>query len=255
MMDSWGRDVCGCKLDKLVPPLPSPSPSVSNQISRVSDCFPLNNQLLTVTHYSDVCEIWLCPSDQNMEHQVWRLVHPEEERFISVSLPFSLISTMRKLSRSFIIACCCRDTCPISFVTTWLHFYLETLFSLWSKNTTHRSLFPWRLSLWKKCSCSWSLWNEMPKLWEMRIWLFISVILTFYLEILTFLSHYFEFYHIIVICYLIISAFNLKSRFLSYNFDDLSYDYDFYLMGLLYHKHPFQMKAPFCSHFFSGWEK
>lgn len=29
----------------------------------------------------------------------------------------------------------------------------------------------------------------------------------------------------------------------------------FYLMGLTYHKHPFQMKAQFFSHFFFGWEK
>lgn len=167
---SWGRDVCGCKLDNLVPPLPSPVPSVSNQISRVSDCFPFNNQLLTIVHYSDVCEIWLCSSDQNMEHRVWRLVHPEEEQFISVSLPFSLISTMRKLSRSFIITRRCRDTCPTSFVMAWLHFYLETLFSLWSKNTTHRSFLD-TSAFEKNVDDKLSLWNEMSKLWDSKCFL------------------------------------------------------------------------------------
>lgn len=192
MMDSWGSDVCGCKLDYSVPPLPSPMLSVSNQISRVSDCFPLNNQLLTIVHYSDVCEIWLCSSDQNMEHRVWRLVHPEEEQFISVSLPFSLISTMRKLSRSFIIVGCCRDTCPTSFVTTWLHFYLETLFSLWSKKKRPTEVrFLDTSASEKNVHDKLSLWNQMSKLWDSkcpharlarRIWLFIYVILTFYLK-------------------------------------------------------------------------
>lgn len=51
-------------------------------------------------------------------------------------------------------------------------------------------------------------------------------------------------YLVIVICYLITSTFNLKCRFLSQNFDYLSYNYDFYLMGLPCHKHPFQIKGP-----------
>lgn len=180
MTDSWGRDVRGCKLDNLVPPLPPPMSSVCNRISRVSDCFPLNNQPLTIVHYSDVCEIWLCSSDQNMEHWVRRLVHPEEEQLISVSLPFSLISTMRKPSRSFIIACRCRDTCPTSFVTTWLHFYLET------RPTEARFL---------DTSFSYNSY-------------FLLRLQTIYLTIL--------------ICYLIISTFTLKSRFLSHNFDYLA---------------------------------